>query len=757
MRSCWVLLLLTQIVWAAPSLDVVDLRGEDIKDIFLILSLQGIVNRDSPQLYVLWESYTGYGDPSTAWLEYYKSKGWLTSYQQISIYEALQKYKNYVNGFVVYDPSTIHYVNVAFTMAGLYNVLVAHPDQITELQSLGIPLYRDLRGLWSDKIDAYRWQYDSLFPYCNKKLIVMAHIMRPIRDYAVKEKAAIIDLIPLPDSTEDYQLLCDYYSGMDSFAVVLGYPETGTYERPWVSLSSKYGLVCLLAWCYAANFSVHSHMPVADTYFQGHIDTLTLDTTKVYAAFMMTDFGLDMMHGRYYDLWDTPGRGSVPISWWLDPICIRFCPGIIQYYYETKTHNDYFYGAHGAGRIRPSDFIYLESFLDKVDSNLATCDLRTLGFSNHHKMDDRVVDLYTRKLSNCWGIYNGFGPEFGDLNAGNIRVKNDKIWCITAVCAHKPVDSAVSTIAEFVEKFHERPMFMPVMVLLWDTLAPDSLLEIKNRIDLMYPNEFEWVRADELMIAMKEFMSMLDQSDYRCDSIGVIEGTIIGGDYLSLHHNDGNYLQIASVWNDVANAYITSLCVVYHIEETRNKVKRLWLTYDGHFSTTCSNSLALWNYETNSWDRIGERTIADTDWTQEDGIIHNPWEYVNDNGEVKVLIMGNSDEPFTHYVDYILLQAFYYKVTGVGESTTTRLQLYQNPDKLILQYVLPRPTYVEIMIYNILGMRVRTLVNSYQPAGTYTVEWNGTNEFGTRISPGVYFCTLKIGNMVKTAKLYILR
>ena len=43
------------------------------------------------------------------------------------------------------------------------------------------------------------------------------------------------------------------------------------------------------------------------------------------------------------------------------------------------------------------------------------------------------------------------------------------------------------------------------------------------------------------------------------------------------------------------------------------------------------------------------------------------------------------------------------------------------------------------------------------PSLDVVVEWDGTNEFGTRISPGVYFCTLKIGSMVKTAKPYILR
>lgn len=665
-------------------LDVVDLRGHDIHLRNMILSLQGIVNRDTPKVYVLWESFTGSSNPSQDWLDYYESKGWVT-YDYISIDSLISEYKDKINGYIIYDTLLFpHSANVAMTMAGIYDVIVTSPFYVSKLESLGIPLFRDLQGMWNNKIEAYTWQYDSLFvSYCSKNTITMAHIWRPIKEFSVMKKSAIIDLIPVPDSIEDYNLLCMYYSQMEPFSVVLGYPKTGLYERPWVSLSSKYGLVCLLAWSYAVNFSVHSQMPGDTIYYQGNIDTLTLDTTKIYASFFMSDFGLDMMQTKYYDSWD-PYIAGVPVNWWLDPICRKYCPGILEYYYETKPAKDYFYGAHGAGRIRPSDFIYLEEFLNRVNYNLEICDLKTLAFSNHNKMDDPIIEKYTSILTNLWGIYNGFGPEFGEINAGNIRRKNGKMWCITAVYAAEPVDTAVQRISDFINKFQERPLFIPILIMLWDTLSPDSLNEIAERLDAIYPGEIKWVRGDELIIAVKQFLDMLDSSSYYCDTINIIYGNILGGNYLSLHENDGNYLVIESEWIPSLNSYGIILDVLYRIDEPADTLKRLWLIYDGHASDTIKHNLYIWNFKDSLFELVGTRDIGTQDYTQEDGIIHNPWNYTSENKIVRIRIKEIKDNSFTGYLDYLCLNSFYYKCQRIKEKRGTEyyFEIQENKEKI---------------------------------------------------------------------------
>ena len=509
-------------------LDVIDLRGKltdltrgefDEKKRLLALSLQGIVNRDSPKIYLLWESRDEFGNPSEEWLKYYNSKCWIT-YEYISLDSALQKYANQVKGFVVYDPDFRHSINIATTMAGLNNTLIAHPDFIPKLKALGLSMEDDLRGRWKDKYEAYEWQLANLFPSCSKDIIASGlpvedprthkakiWMFRPIRDYVIMHRAVAVDLVPHSESPRDYQLLEKYYKQMNPYARVLGYPFDGALERPYVEIASKHGLIVVLAHVTSVDFSVHSQMPAEAIYKQDHKTSVSIDPNKIYISFSMSNLGLNSMQDRYYGAWDDPKRGNLPVNWWLDGVVKDFCPGIVQYYYETKTPNDYFYGAHVGGRIRPSDFPDLEEYLKRNKKYLEDCDLKITSFSNHGKWDDYVFDTYSRTLDNCIGFAYGWSPEyeFGDKKAGNYWISYDKVWMITCLGATKDIDGTVNKISSFIEKNEERPLFMTVLVILGNYPTVDFLEKVREQLDLLYSGEIEYVRGDELILTIKEY------------------------------------------------------------------------------------------------------------------------------------------------------------------------------------------------------------------------------------------------------------
>ena len=85
-------------------------------------------------------------------------------------------------------------------------------------------------------------------------------------------------------------------------------------------------------------------------------------------------------------------------------------------------------------------------------------------------------------------------------------------------------------------------------------------------------------------------------------------------------------------------------------------------------------------------------------------------------------------------------------------------QNYPNPfnPTTIIQYRIKEPTDVKLIIYNILGQKVTTLVNQEQLAGNYSIQWNATNEFGSRVSTGIYFYRLIAGNKFTEVKKMIL-
>jgi len=74
-----------------------------------------------------------------------------------------------------------------------------------------------------------------------------------------------------------------------------------------------------------------------------------------------------------------------------------------------------------------------------------------------------------------------------------------------------------------------------------------------------------------------------------------------------------------------------------------------------------------------------------------------------------------------------------------------------------IKYQLPQLDEVRIVIYNVLGQEVRTLVDGKQEAGRYTVRWNGDNEQGYKVPSGMYFLRMKAGNFIANRKLLLLK
>jgi len=87
------------------------------------------------------------------------------------------------------------------------------------------------------------------------------------------------------------------------------------------------------------------------------------------------------------------------------------------------------------------------------------------------------------------------------------------------------------------------------------------------------------------------------------------------------------------------------------------------------------------------------------------------------------------------------------------------LQNVPNPFKqsTTINYQLTKPGLVSLKIYNIAGQTVKTLVNTVQTQGLYSVPWNGSDDDGMNVSNGVYFYRIQAGGMSQTRKMIILK
>lgn len=86
-------------------------------------------------------------------------------------------------------------------------------------------------------------------------------------------------------------------------------------------------------------------------------------------------------------------------------------------------------------------------------------------------------------------------------------------------------------------------------------------------------------------------------------------------------------------------------------------------------------------------------------------------------------------------------------------------QNYPNPfnPTTSIEYCLNKPGHVKLIVYNVLGNVVKTLVNEKQNAGNMEVIWDGTNEAGVKMASGVYYYRLETAGISKTMKMVLLK
>ena len=86
-------------------------------------------------------------------------------------------------------------------------------------------------------------------------------------------------------------------------------------------------------------------------------------------------------------------------------------------------------------------------------------------------------------------------------------------------------------------------------------------------------------------------------------------------------------------------------------------------------------------------------------------------------------------------------------------------QNYPNPfnPTTTLRYDLPEDAQVKIMIYDLMGRSVKSLVNSQQNAGFKSIIWDATNDLGQPVSAGMYLYRISAGNYNSVKKMVLLK
>jgi len=129
---------------------------------------------------------------------------------------------------------------------------------------------------------------------------------------------------------------------------------------------------------------------------------------------------------------------------------------------------------------------------------------------------------------------------------------------------------------------------------------------------------------------------------------------------------------------------------------------------------------------------------------------------------------STADSVFVNMPDSTFPINFSFPTTAVedeNDQTTRRpaefelSQNYPNPFNpgTQIEYTLKKTGHVTLHIYNVLGEKVKTLLDQDQPAGLYRIDWDGENDNGKPISSGIYLYKLEVNGFSEAKKMLLLK
>jgi len=491
---------------------VIDLRNvnfyKDFKHLPLT-TLQGLVNREKPRIYIIFTK---------------NDKEWLNEivkYTNIKVItsspeEIMKKFLDYAKGYISYEPSLPDTVNLATTMAGIYDCIVIHPDDENWVKSFGIKLFKDLRGIFKSRYQVYLWAYENLWPNCSHRLLVPMSPGPPIcthnpmqiamRDYAVALKLFVQYLNLL--NAEEREIFCKLLEEMPNNTAVLGWYED---EEPvTVALASIYNKFVVVM--------SHHHGPLSfanptvwsgirfdppPKFRQPPVNLKKIGQKKIFVTFYVTDGDNMQFDFNLKEMWNDPHRGEIPIAWTVSPFLADIAPLILRYYSETMSPNDTFVcGPSGAGYWYPLNKAYISSYLNITKNYLERVNLRyveILGFTEYAAaMYSKTLDIIAIKKE-----YSDLWQEAYYRRGGSAYYLSDTSVPILIGVLHytdKTSDLFKTRLLAMKETFRDRPLFLLIVSQPWDFKDLSKLSSIVKEI--AKDDEFTFINFHEFALLL---------------------------------------------------------------------------------------------------------------------------------------------------------------------------------------------------------------------------------------------------------------
>ncbi len=498
--------------------DIVCVADATTEERAALVSLQGLVNRSVPELYLL----STRDGTEAAWVKWYGEYGLAGT--ELGLEAAFKKHAGAAKGYVVYDPALPDTLNIAIILAGLDDAIVCGPSTEERMKGLGLACLHDLRGRWVEKLAAYQWAVDTLLKRSDLKVMATfeqgaAPEPRPDMDYVVAHRGFCMGLsINEADYAPEAALWDRVQSAAPRGAMMLGWHTSHDGEATHVNFGSRHSV-----WVYcgaASNMSFHQHVAARKPFVQDHCAQAECDPQARYVTVTLSDGdSWHSMADMQKKFWQHPRRGEVPLGWEIAPVFSRVGPAILEYYYATRTPNDYFVGGpSGIAYNYLSGYRDWAAYLEDTARIMQDTSLRAIWVINRkvrhlpggvieHRLkngpieytraqmegmgglkdkygadwtDPQMVDRYIRGIPEALGFFQGWERIPGEGN----RWVEGRPWMPTGALVRRDLDAVLKEVEQAAGV--SRPAFIPTHVNCYDA-DMDVVVELVRRLtDLGY-------------------------------------------------------------------------------------------------------------------------------------------------------------------------------------------------------------------------------------------------------------------------------
>lgn len=398
-------------------------------------AIQGIVNRNQPNLMIVDLNNPFYTHTDLTWKSYIEDYGY-TFVELTSFLDILVTFEHYFSDIIAINDEFKSYngwvssdADFGAMLAGITHYMPVPEGSLSAAeQALDIALLESftlngvlLSGYISDNFRQYEINnaqqgYGFVFEHF-RELFASDKFMgltSEAMDYAVQQGMLFVDLKPTyQDYDSDlYTEIAEWFDAGNDLFHLYGWVDQ---EGSGLDFIGRYG--GLIHPIGTQNLSLYHVIPVDDTFEQSSSFVLDgYDPTKTYVTFLASEgdtFKAPMTFQQ--GSWLDPYRGMVPINWGVIASTVYEFPIVAKYMYDSMTPNDYFFsgGSSSLGFVDVDTQMPAAALAELVEWNRLLLALSDQDYVDTYNDLFMYGDTFDPNVTGDYLIASGYKGAFG--------------------------------------------------------------------------------------------------------------------------------------------------------------------------------------------------------------------------------------------------------------------------------------------------------------------------------------------------------